>query len=99
VAGDDRVAEGPPLAHPELDLAVPHVAVELHERARVEQLLDPLAREQLALRALPLDGALARLVRRLLAVRQHPLELGLRGIAGRRHGRSLPPSLPGGLRD
>ena len=48
---------GTPLAHAELDLAVPHVAVELDERARVEQPLEPLARKQLALRPLPLDRA------------------------------------------
>ena len=52
VAGDDRVAPRPVLAHPELDLAVAHEAVELDERARVEQPLDPLAREQLAALAL-----------------------------------------------
>ena len=67
MAGDDGVAPRPLLAHPELDLAVPHVAVELDERARVEQLLDALAREQLALAALPLDRLLAARVERLLA--------------------------------
>ena len=52
VAGHDGIAPGPLLAHPELDLAVAHEAVELDERARVEQPLDPLAREQLAARVL-----------------------------------------------
>jgi len=89
VAGDDRVAPGPLLAHPELDLAVAHVAVELDERARIEQLLDPLAREQLALAPLPLDGALAPLVARLVAQGREPLELGLRRILGGGHGRSV----------
>ena len=43
------------------------VAIELHEGARVEQLLEPLAGEQLSLRALPLDGLLGALVQRRLA--------------------------------
>ena len=60
VAGHDRVAPGAVLAHPELDLAVAHEAVELDERARVEQLLDPLAREQLAALVLLRGRLLAR---------------------------------------
>ena len=64
VARHDRVAPGPLLAHPELHLAVAHEAVELDERARVEQPLDPLAREQLA--------ALVLLRGRLLARRRAP---------------------------
>ena len=59
VAGDDRVADGPPLDHPELGLAVADVAVELDERARVAQLLGPLAREQLPGLALLRHGRLA----------------------------------------
>ena len=39
--------------------------------------------------ALPLDRALAALVQRLLAVREHALELGLGRVAGRRHPRSV----------
>ena len=49
VAGDDGVAPGPVLLHVEVERAVADEGVELLERARVEQLLDPLARGQLAL--------------------------------------------------
>ena len=47
----------------EVGVAVADVAVELDERARVEQLLDPLAREQLPPLALPRDRLLAARVR------------------------------------
>ena len=69
VAGDDRVAPRPALAHPELDLAVADVAVELDERARVEELLGALAREQPPLLAPLRDRLLAALVARLVAER------------------------------
>ena len=58
VAGDDRVTPGPLVAHPELALAVADEPVELDERARIEQELDPLAGEQLAALVLPLDRVL-----------------------------------------
>ena len=58
VAGHDRVAVGPLLVHPELVAAVADEAVELLEGAGIEQLLDPLARGQLALRVLLLDRGL-----------------------------------------
>ncbi len=48
-------------------------AVELDEAARVEQLLDPLAREELAALALPGDSPLVAGVECLVA---EPLELG-----------------------
>ncbi len=52
VAGHDGVTPGALLAHPELDLTVAHETVELDERARVEQPLDALPREQLPARML-----------------------------------------------
>ena len=92
VAGDDGVAVGPVLHHVEVGIAVAHVAVELDERARVEQHLQPLAREQLPLLALALDRALAPLVRGLLAQALELFELLLgrvRAVVGRRHDRSV----------
>ncbi len=77
VAGDDGVAPRAVLAHVELDLAVADEAVELDERARVEELLEPLAREELAALALPLDVPLARRMERLLAQLLEPAELRL----------------------
>src|SRR5207244_4746549 len=56
VAGDDRVAVRAVRQRAEVRVAVAHVAVELDQRARVEQLLEALAREQLAARALTGDG-------------------------------------------
>src|SRR5439155_27085764 len=55
VARDHRVAVRATLSHPELGLPVPDVAVELDERAGIEQLLGPLPRQQLPLAALSLD--------------------------------------------
>ena len=75
VARDDRVAPRPPLAHPELDLAMPDITVELDERTGIEEALEPLAREQLALRALPLDRLLGPLVERAFAHLLETLEL------------------------
>ena len=46
---------------------MPDEAVELDERAGVEELLEPLAREELATLALASDVPLARGVRRFLA--------------------------------
>src|SRR5205085_7930290 len=59
VARDDGIAVGTPLEHPEVRLTVTDETVELDERARVEELDEALAREQLALLPLPVDGALA----------------------------------------
>jgi hypothetical protein len=61
-------------------VAVAHEAVELDERARIEELLDPLAREELAALALPGDRALVPGVERLLA---QPRELGELVLGGR----------------
>ena len=72
VAGDDRVAPRPVLLHVEVDRAVAHERVELLEGARVEQLLDALARGVLAAGVLLLLG-LGRGVRGGLA---QLLELG-----------------------
>src|SRR5581483_918414 len=83
VPRDDGVAPGPLLAHPDLDLAMPHVAVELDERAGVEQPREPLAREQLSLGALPLDVALAALAGRLFAARGQAVDFGPGRISGR----------------
>ena len=77
VAGDDGVAERPVLAHPEFDLAVLDEPVELDERARVEQQLDPLAGEELAVLTLPRDRPLRRRVRRGLAQLAETRELRL----------------------
>ena len=63
---------------------MPRVAVELDERAGVEQPLDALTREQLARSALPLDRLLAACVERLVAKLAKPLELLLGGVG---HGR------------
>jgi hypothetical protein len=64
---DHRVAVRAALLHLELVGAVPHEGVELLERAVVEQLLDPLARGELALRVLLLHRLLGRRVDRLVA--------------------------------
>ena len=64
---------------------MPNVTVELDEAAGVEELLDPLAREKLAPRPLPLDRALLPGVKSLFAeplelfeLRVGPLAVGLR---------------------
>src|SRR5581483_2161016 len=75
VAGDDSVAVRAPLHHPEVRLAVAHVAVELDEGAGVAQLLGALAREQPTLVPPPLDGLLAAGVERLAAQLGEPGEL------------------------
>ena len=55
--GDDTVGVGP-LLEPAVEGPVAGEHVELVERALVEQVLDALAGEQLALRVLALDGPL-----------------------------------------
>ncbi len=67
VAGDDGVAPGPVLLHLEVVGAVADEGVELLEGAGIEQLLDPLAGGQLALRVLLLDRGLGGGVDRGLA--------------------------------
>ena len=59
VAGDDAVARDELLLHPEVAAAVRHQLVELLERARIEQQLDPLARRELAGLVLALLAILA----------------------------------------
>ena len=54
-----------------------HEAIELHEGARVEELLDPLPREELPPLPLSSNVPLARRVERVLAQLLEPLELGL----------------------
>ena len=87
VAGDDGVAPRPVLAHLELDLAMPDEAVELDERARVEELLEPLAREELPALALARDVRLARRMERLLAQLLEPAELRLGRVVDLGHRR------------
>ena len=76
VAGHDRVAVRPVRHRVEVGVAVADVAVELDERARVEQLLDPLAGEQLPPLPLPCDRLLVARVRRLVGELLQPGELG-----------------------
>jgi hypothetical protein len=61
--------------------------VELHERAWVEQLLDPLAGEELPLLALSLDVPLAGMVARLRAQLFQPAEPRLGRVVRLRHRR------------
>ena len=99
VAGDDRVAVGTALEHPEVRLTVADVAVELHERSRVEQPHDPLAGEELArlavLRNCLLVAGVKRLVAKLAQARELPLcrVLGLRPLVGRGHVAERTPEL------
>jgi len=65
---------------------VANVPVELDERAGIEQLLDPLAGQQLALLALSFDRLLAARVPRLVAQLLQLLELALRRFVGGGHG-------------
>jgi hypothetical protein len=80
VARHDGVAVRPALVHPELVRAVADERVELLERPRVEQLLDPLARGELALRVLLLDSLLGGRVDRFLAQLAQVCELLLVGL-------------------
>src|SRR5262249_37303284 len=92
VAGDDSVAVRPALEHPEVRFAVPDIAIELDERAWVEQLDDPLPGEQLARSPLSPDRLVSRGVLRLVAQSLELVELGLGGVGAVvrcRHGRSL----------
>src|SRR5205085_5527582 len=79
VAGNDRVAGGPALEHPEVRLAMPDEAVELDERAGVAEPLGPLARQQLPCGPLLLDGRIRPGVRGAVALLAQPVEL----VAGR----------------
>ena len=65
---------------------MPHVAVELDERAGIEELLDPLAREQLALLPLALDRLLGPGVQRLVAQLLELVELPVRRFVRLCHG-------------
>ena len=87
VAGDDGIAPRPLLAHPELALAMAHEAVELDERAAVEQQLDPLAREELAPLVLSRDGLLGARVLGGVAQLTEPRELRLGRVVAGRHPR------------
>ena len=80
VAGDDGVAPGPVLLHLEVVGAVADEGVELLERPRVEQLLDPLAGGELALRVLLLDRRLRGRVDRRVAQLAQVAELLLEGL-------------------
>ena len=77
VARDHAVAVGPALGQPEVRAAVLHEGVQLDQRARVEQPLEPLAREALAALALSLHRALVAGVHRPLAQ-----ALGVRELLG-----------------
>ena len=60
--------------------------VELDERARVEELLDPLVGKQLPGVVLPLDRRFAARVGGFLAQLREPIELPLGRFVGRGHG-------------
>ena len=85
VAGDDGVAVGPVRHRVEVRVPVADVAVELDERARVDELLDPLVREQLPALTLPRDRLLVARVRGLLRQLLQPGELGGGGVVRLRH--------------
>src|SRR5207249_1071626 len=87
VAGDDGVAVRAPLHHPEVRLAVAHVAVELDERPLIAQPLGTLTREETPLLAPPGNRLLAARVQRLLAQLAQPAELRLRRLVDLRHRR------------
>ena len=89
VAGDDRVAVGSPLEHAEARFAMPDVAVELEERAGIEQFFHSLAGEQLPLLALSRNRALAARMPRLLAQLGELAQLGAGGIGFGRHDASV----------
>src|ERR1041384_4228768 len=67
----------------------PGTFVELDERARIEELLEALAREQLAALALARDRLLVRLVERAVPQLEQALELRQRRVLGCRHGETL----------
>jgi len=92
VPGDDCVTVRPPLHHPEVGIPVADIAVELDERAGIQQFLETLASEELALASMPLNRFVASRVKRLLPKAAELIELRLGGacaIVCRRHGRSL----------
>jgi hypothetical protein len=101
VAGDHRVAPRPVLVHLEVRRAVADVRVELVERARVEQLLDPLAGRVLALRVLFLDrllgGVVDHRVAQLLQLRE-ALLVGLGALAAHRAAEATAAPSPSGAR-
>ncbi len=66
VAGDDPVTQRPVLLQSEVVGAVHPVAVQFHERAFVQQKLDPLSGGKLTLLLLPLDCRLGRRMRSLI---------------------------------
>ena len=66
---------------------MPDEAVELDERVGVEQLLEPLAGEELPTLPLTIDVRFARRVQRLLVELLEPTELRLGRIVGVRHRR------------
>src|SRR5262249_12532240 len=80
---DDRVAVRTALEHPEVRLAMAHVAVELDERAWVAQLLGTLAGEQLAGVLVSRDRALGAGMACLVAQLREPLQLLGRGVVVR----------------
>src|SRR6185369_12834793 len=94
VSGDNGVAVRPPFEHPEVGLTMPDEAVELDEGARIEELDEPLACEQLALLALTLDRLVGAGVLGLVTQLLKLIKLRLGGVGarlvGRRHRRSVP---------
>src|SRR5262249_3024286 len=85
VAGDHGISPRPLVAHSELDLAVTNIAVELDERARVEELFEPLSGKELPALALARDMRFAPGVERFLAQLWEPAELRLGRVVGLRH--------------
>ncbi|GBD45567.1 hypothetical protein HRbin41_00375 [bacterium HR41] len=72
MTGDYRVAPRTVLEHVEVEGAVANESVDLDERTRIEQLLDPLARGELAalvLLALGLGARMTGLLAQLLELR------------------------------
>ena len=93
VPGHHGIAVGPVLLHLEVRGPVAHERVELLERARIEQLLDPLARGVLALGVLLLDGDLRAGMDRVVAQLLELFELlfvGLWGFFAHAAGESTP---------
>src|SRR5438105_8309510 len=78
--GDDTIAANPLLVHAEVGRAVQREHVELGERSRIEQPVDPLARGELALGVL---RALCRAtaVHRIVATLAQQVDLALGGAA------------------
>jgi hypothetical protein len=81
MAGDDTIAGDALLLHPEVAAAVRHQRVELLERARVEQILDALARGELAVIVLLRDPRLAAADARLFVTAAQLAQ----SVAGRGH--------------